>query len=166
MSDLQNTVKSAKDKAKDTLNSQAIPTPPEFHEQADVYELKSRLDWGEPALTILDVRSRQMFSQRRILGAVCMPLDELRHRTELSNVEANRDLYVYGANDAETGEAARVLRQSGYQRVAELKGGLQVWEQAGGSIEGTAVGEKPASAGEFNVVDRLREFAAEQQNAR
>lgn len=165
MVDMQNTIGNAKDKVLNVVSKTPVPIPPEFHEQASVHELKSRLDWGEPALTILDVRSLQAFRQKRILGSVSVPLEALRQRTRL-NLEASRDLYVYGETDAQTDEATQALRQSGYQRVAALQGGLSAWESAGVSTEGTEIEQAPVSSGSFNVTERLQEFSAEQRRER
>jgi rhodanese-related sulfurtransferase len=146
-------------KAKDSLPN-VTPTPPDLHAQATAHELKSRLNWGEPALTILDVRDRDTFNARHILGAQSMPLDILVDRAK-SSLELSRDIYVYGVNDAETAEAASSLRQAGFTRVAELEGGVDAFEEIGGSVEGTITKDKNLTAGAYNVVARMQEFAAE-----
>ena len=94
-----------------------------------VYDLKARLDWGEPALTILDVRDRQQFNQEHIMGAVCLPAEELGR--QCPQLEQERDIYVYGETDDETAVAAKRLREIGYTRVAELRGGLAAWKAVG-----------------------------------
>jgi rhodanese-related sulfurtransferase len=145
--------------AKDGLPN-VTPTPPDLHAQATAHELKSRLNWGEPALTILDVRDRELFNARHILGAQSMPSDTLVDRAK-SSLELSRDIYVYGMNDAETTEAANSLRQAGFTRVAELKGGVDAFEGIGGSVEGTVTNDENLTAGAYNVVARMQEFAAE-----
>lgn len=132
------------------------PTPPGFHSVTNAHELKSRLQWGEPGLTIVDVRDHVSFNDYRIMGAINMPLDQL---TDLSSgLLDRRDIYVYGASDAETANAANMLRQAGFSRVAELKGGLSDWKAIQGPIEGRETTGTP-SAGAYNVASRLREFA-------
>ena len=54
-----------------------IPTPPPLKPRSLVYDLKARLDWGSPGLTIIDVRDRHNFNQGHILGAIPIPADEL-----------------------------------------------------------------------------------------
>ena len=49
--------------AKEKL-SEVIPTPPEPTPVASAQSLKERLDWGEPALTIIDTRDSPSFSRR------------------------------------------------------------------------------------------------------
>jgi rhodanese-related sulfurtransferase len=155
MADLQDAIKKTKDNLPDIT-----PTPPDLHAQASVHELKSRLNWGEPALTILDVRNREDFNRCHILGAQAMPMDTLVDRAQ-SSLEPSRDIYVYGASDAETAQAAELLRQAGFRRVAELHGGVSAFQEIGGSIEGTATSEQDLSPGAYNVVSRMQEFAEE-----
>lgn len=102
--------------------------------QSRVYDLKARLDWGEPALTIIDVRDRSEFNTSHILGAVPMPLNESTHRV-LDKLELGRDIYIYGATDEETATAAAQLRAAGYQNVSEIRGGLAAWKAVGFPVE-------------------------------
>ncbi|NJN56422.1 MAG: rhodanese-like domain-containing protein [Leptolyngbyaceae cyanobacterium SL_5_9] len=111
-----------------------LPTPPPLKAQSRVYDLKARLDWGEPALTILDVRDRTQFNSHHIMGAVCMPIQELTSRA-LTSLELDRDIYVYGETDDETVEAATQLRQVGYKNISELRGGVAAWKAVGYPVE-------------------------------
>ncbi|MFB2770267.1 rhodanese-like domain-containing protein [Pelatocladus sp. BLCC-F211] len=133
-----------------------IPSQPPIHAQSDVHVLKSRLEWGEPALTILDVRDRQTHNQGHITGAMPMPLNELVDRATAS-IAKSRDIYVYGATEEETAQAAQSLRSAGFEHVSELKGGLPAWKAIGGATEGVIEAQVPPSAGAYNVVDRMKE---------
>lgn len=111
-----------------------LPRPPVLRSKSRVYDLKARLDWGEPALTIIDVRDRHQFNLSHITGAISMPLQDLPART-LDCLEFDRDLYVYGDVDEEAAEAAAKLRAAGYRHVSELRGGLPAWKAVGYPIE-------------------------------
>ena len=111
-------------------------TPKPLETISTASDLKLRLDWGEPALTIIDVRSRNLFNENRILGAISMPMDELVARASAS-LESERDIYVYGETDEMTADAVAKLREAGYTNVAELRGGLTDWQATGGAIEGS-----------------------------
>ncbi|ACB51987.1 unknown [Crocosphaera subtropica ATCC 51142] len=110
-----------------------IPAP--FKNRSEVSDLKERLDWGEPALTIIDVRDREAFNQSHITGAVSLPMDELVNRA-LNNFELIRDIYIYGATEKETALGVTKLRLAGYKKVAELVGGLNAWKASGYPVEG------------------------------
>ena len=121
------------------MPSTFFPTPKPLKSISTVFDLKDRLDWGEPALTIIDVRDRTLFNASRISGAISMPINELVTRAAAS-LESERDIYVYGGTDDVTADAATKLRDAGYERVAELMGGLGAWQAAAGAVEGTQAG--------------------------
>ena len=114
-----------------------IPIPQPLKEKSRIYDLKERLDWGEPALTIIDVRSRNAYNSTRITGAVSLPMSQLVSGA-LNNFELERDIYVYGRNEQETAAAAAQLRAAGYKNVAELVGGFNAWKAANFPIEGNS----------------------------
>jgi rhodanese-related sulfurtransferase len=43
---------------------------------ADVNDLKTNLQWGQPAFTIIDVRDRSTYNHSRITGAISIPLND------------------------------------------------------------------------------------------
>lgn len=118
------------------MSNTFFPVPKPLKSVSTVFDLKDRLDWGEPALTIIDVRNRNFFNESRISGSISMPLDELVARASVS-LESERDIYVYGGTDEVTASAATKLREAGYENVAELAGGLGAWKAASGATEGT-----------------------------
>jgi rhodanese-related sulfurtransferase len=104
--------------AKEKL-TQPISTPPDLTPISSAQALKERLDWGEPALTILDARDRKLYLEERITGAMLF--------SEAKNLPLNRDIYVYGeSSEAET--AANQLREAGFENVSQLQGGLAGWK--------------------------------------
>jgi rhodanese-related sulfurtransferase len=115
---------------------QFIRIPKAIQDQSSVSALKDRLDWGEPALTIIDVRDRNTFNASHIMGAIAMPMNELVARAN-ANLERVRDIYVYGETDEKTAEAASRLRAAGYEHIAELVGGLAAWKTYKYPIEGS-----------------------------
>jgi len=116
--------------------SELLPQAAPFKQQSRVYDLKSRLDWGEPALTIVDARDRAAFNECHIMGAVSMPMPELVERAQ-TTLESGRYIYVYGETDEETAAAAEKLREAGYEAVSELTGGLAAWKAANYEVEST-----------------------------
>ncbi|WP_017317044.1 rhodanese-like domain-containing protein [Mastigocladopsis repens] len=161
MESAKNTVESAKNTV-DNLVGGVIPPQPPIDPQSNVHVLKSRLEWGEPAFTILDVRDRDAYNLGRIMGAMPYPIDELVDRA-VPSLAKSRDIYVYGQNDEETAQAAQLLRSAGFEHVSELKGGLAAWKAVGGPTEGTIESRTPAGADDYNVVDRLKNHAETQQ---
>ncbi|MDB9373879.1 rhodanese-like domain-containing protein [Nodularia sphaerocarpa] len=132
-----------------------IPSQPPVEPQSDVYAVKSRLEWGEPAFTIIDVRDRLTYNDGHIMGAMPMPMDQLVDRAT-SSLDKNRDIYVYGANDQQSAQAAQMLRNAQFNHVSQLKGGLVAWKEIGGPTEGIIESKTPAGADDLNVVSRMQ----------
>lgn len=134
----------ATEKENQTLNAvkkvqnavgQVTPVPTDFDAVSSPSELKARLEWGEPALSILDVRDRTAFNEERITGAMPMPISDLIERAKAS-FSSERDLYVYGNSDEETAGAVTQLHSAGFEKVSAIKGGLPAWKAINGPIEG------------------------------
>ncbi|WP_017654057.1 rhodanese-like domain-containing protein [Fortiea contorta] len=132
-----------------------IPPQPPIEPQSDVYVLKSRLEWGEPAFTILDVCDRKTYNQGHIMGAMATPLDDLVN-IAASSLDKGRDIYVYGATEEQSSQAAQLLRSAGFEHVSQLKGGLAAWKAIGGPTEGIIESQTPAGADDLNVVSRIQ----------
>lgn len=115
--------------------AEVSPAPAKFENVASPTDLKARLDWGEPALTIIDVRDRESFNNERIMGAMSMPLEDLTSRAA-QTLEKERDIYVYGDSDQSTEGAAIQMYEAGFERIAAIAGGLSAWKAAGGAVEG------------------------------
>jgi rhodanese-related sulfurtransferase len=160
MDNIQESIDKISEKVADGIETakhklpEITPTPPGFKAQSSVNDLKSRLEWGEPALTILDVRDRETFNDGHIMGAMPMPMDELVERAKPA-LQINRDIYVYADSDDQTAQAANQLREAGFYNVAELKGGLAAWKAIGGPTEGVVESQTPPDAGDYNVIARL-----------
>jgi len=131
MSNAEKNILKIKDKVTGFIpgsNSQQMPV-------STAQALKERLQWGEPALTIIDVRDRDVFNQEHITGAESIPLAELPEKASES-LELDRDIYVYGDNREQTADAAGELRAANFTKVSELEGGLEAWKEVSGATEG------------------------------
>jgi rhodanese-related sulfurtransferase len=149
MADLQDAIVDAKEALPNIT-----PTPPGFKAESAAYDLKARLEWGEPALTIVDVRDRETYNMGRITGAIPMPLEQLAELAQ-SSLAPERDIYVYGDSDEQALQAAEALRGAGFKNVARIMGGLPAWREVAGPTEG-AEEETSLAPSAFNVVSRLK----------
>ena len=149
MTNIQDSIK----KAKDALPN-LTPTPPGFKAESPAYDLKARLEWGEPALTILDVRNREAFNVGRITGAITMPMEHLLDTAQQS-LQLERDIYIYGESDEQSFQAAEILRGAGFMNVAQIIGGMPAWREIAGPTEGVQE-SSPLEPSAFNVVSRLK----------
>ncbi len=130
------------------------PTPVVLQEESTAYDLKTRLEWGEPALSIIDIREHEAFNRERITGAMSMPMEQLAEMK--STLQPTRDLYIYGDTDEQAHTAAEMLRAANFKAVTHVMGGLDAWHEIGGPTEGVQEDDTYPSASAFNVVSRLK----------
>ena len=87
--------------------------------------LAEQLQSPQPPV-VVDVRTAREWAGSRIDGAVNVPLSQLAQR--IGELPADRDLVVYCAGGYRASIAVSILRRDGYDRVANLVGGIGAWE--------------------------------------
>jgi adenylyltransferase/sulfurtransferase len=86
-------------------------------------ELKARLDRGDD-LFILDVREPHEY-QICNLGGHLIPLGDLSKR--VSELDSSREIVTHCRSGKRSAEAVDFLRQAGFRKVLNLKGGILAW---------------------------------------
>ena len=92
--------------------------------ETTVEEVKRRLDRRETVF-ILDVRNPEEYQICRIPGSTLIPLPELPAR--LGELDRERELVVHCKSGMRSLKAAQFLREQGFRRVLNLKGGILAW---------------------------------------
>ena len=89
-------------------------------------ELKQRLDRGEP-VTIIDVREPHEWEIGNLeeYGARLIPLGELPER--MDEIERDEEIVLHCRSGGRSGKALELLREQGYDRLLNLKGGTLAW---------------------------------------
>ena len=77
---------------------------------------------------LLDVRTKVEFDAGQIPNAINIPVDEIRER--LQELPKHRPIYIYCEAGLRGYLAQRILRQSGFETVANLSGGYLSWKAA------------------------------------
>lgn len=91
-------------------------------------ELKARLDAGDTPL-LVDVREpyEAGIADLPEHGQLRIPTGDLMAR--MKEVDPEREVVVYCRSGNRSAWATMVLRQSGYERVLNLKGGVLAWRE-------------------------------------
>jgi adenylyltransferase/sulfurtransferase len=89
-----------------------------------VQQLKSRLDAGED-FVLLDVREPHELQICKIPSSTLIPMGEIPKRH--GELDRSRDLIVYCRSGARSGRVVNFLRQQGFDRAFNLKGGILEW---------------------------------------
>lgn len=97
---------------------------PDDVEEITPTELKARLDAGEE-LPIIDVREPHEWAICRIEGAKLVPLASLPER--LHEFDSSRTYVMQCRSGVRSAKAISQLRQAGFRRLLNLKGGVLAW---------------------------------------
>jgi len=92
-------------------------------------ELRDRLDAGDP-IALIDVREPHEWDIVNLgsYGARLIPLGELPERlSELSDLNSADEIVVYCRTGRRSARAAGLLREAGFMRVLNLRGGMHAW---------------------------------------
>ena len=93
-------------------------------EEITALELKRRLDAGE-SLEIIDVREPHEWAICRIGGARLLPLGSLAGH--LHELDPARTTVLHCRSGVRSAQALILLRQAGFRRVLNLRGGILAW---------------------------------------
>jgi rhodanese-related sulfurtransferase len=88
----------------------------------------------KPATVVIDVRTPAEFNGSHIKGAIAFPLGEISGRIAALAAYRDRQVLVTCLSGNRSMAAARILRQNGFTRVANLKGGLNAWTSRGFTV--------------------------------
>lgn len=83
---------------------------------------------------LIDVRDTGEFSSGHIPNARHFPLADLERRIGELEKFKSRPLILYCASGARSNSALAQLKKAGFERVYNLRGGLQEWERTGQPI--------------------------------
>jgi sulfur-carrier protein adenylyltransferase/sulfurtransferase len=92
--------------------------------EVSVQELKRRLDAGEK-FQLLDVREPWEIAIARLPGSIHIPLGQLSAR--LSELQTDSDLIVMCRSGGRSHRATELLLTRGFDRAANLTGGINAW---------------------------------------
>jgi adenylyltransferase/sulfurtransferase len=94
--------------------------------ETTVEELKRRLDRQE-SVFILDVRNPPEYAICRIPGSTLIPLPELPKR--FHELDSGREIIVHCKSGMRSLKAQQFLREKGFQKITNLKGGILAWAE-------------------------------------
>jgi adenylyltransferase/sulfurtransferase len=100
------------------------PTPAQGLGEITAEELKRRLDRGDKVF-ILDVRNPEEYQICHLAGSTLVPLPELPRR--LAELDKDRETVVHCKSGMRSARAIQFLRQQGFRKLINLKGGILAW---------------------------------------
>jgi len=105
--------------------------------QIEPAELRKARGARGQALVVLDVRGAGEHEERRVPGAVNVPLPELAAR--MGELDRSRPMAVICASGYRSSAAATLLRRAGFADLRNVAGGTNGWVSAGFETEGATL---------------------------
>lgn len=127
------------------LRAHAVPEPPVSRAEAEAWgadadgsgldlspeRVAELIERGE--IDLVDVRERAEFDRRRIAGSRLIPADQVAER--LGEIDRDRTTVFVCRIGEMSGHVARELREEGFDRAYNLRGGLAAWVNYGLPLE-------------------------------
>jgi phage shock protein E len=116
-----------------TLLSSAFTAPALADEFATIepQALDARLEAGDPALLVLDVRNAAEFDAGHLPGAINIPHDAVSERIAELGPADERDVVVYCRSGRRAILALETLKGAGFSRLFHLEGDYLRWSEEG-----------------------------------
>ncbi len=100
-----------------------------------VGEAKRMMESESKDIILLDVRTVEEYDLAHINGALSIPIAELDNGTE--KLDTSTKIIVYGGNGGNSTIACAMLIENGFERVYNVIGGLNAWEERGYAVVST-----------------------------
>lgn len=103
--------------------------------EVSVTEAQKRQTAGGPegGALLVDVREQWEYDEVRAPGATLIPLSEFAQRH--AEIPRDREALLICHSGMRSMRAAKFLQGRGYERVANVSGGMETWEGAGLPVE-------------------------------
>ena len=104
-----------------------VPRTPETkvtESEIDVTEVQAKLDRGDH-FVLIDVREPHEYRICNIPAARLIPLGEVPQR--LNELDPQADIVIHCKSGVRSAKACGILRQAGFERVRNMKGGILAW---------------------------------------
>lgn len=115
-------------------HSIAITSTPDqtFSVNIAVDELNRLIASESDEVIVVDVRTKDEYDAGHIEGALSVPISELSNRTDELNT--SKKIVVYSANGSNSTIVCDMLIKNGSERVYNLVGGLEAWNESGYAV--------------------------------
>lgn len=90
---------------------------------------------------LLDVRTPNEYLDGHLRSAKNINYKDPNFRQLVNGLDKNKPVYLYCLSGGRSGAAAKILRESGFNEIYDLKGGYLKWSAAGKKTEGISASE-------------------------
>jgi rhodanese-related sulfurtransferase len=103
--------------------------------ETTVGEVKKRMDRGDKAFVLVDVREESEWNAGHIPGATHLGKGVIERDIEQKIPDAGQEIVLYCGGGFRSALAAEALEKMGYTNVISMDGGWRGWKEAGYPVE-------------------------------
>jgi adenylyltransferase/sulfurtransferase len=104
------------------------PAPAEVDpDEVSVHDMKRALDTPALGIKVVDVREQEEYTIAHVPGVTLIPLSVLDRR--FTELDPNQEYYLHCRSGVRSMRAVHFLREHGFKRVKNVKGGILAWSQ-------------------------------------
>jgi len=80
-------------------------------------------------IQLVDVRTKEEFLERHLKGAqnICVTDDNFNEKVK--TLDKNKPVYVYCRSGVRSANAAKKLKEMGFTKIYDMRGGILLWEE-------------------------------------
>ncbi|MDC7998493.1 rhodanese-like domain-containing protein [Gilvibacter sediminis] len=102
-------------------------------EQITVEQMSEALK--DSSIQLLDVRTGEEFLTGHLKNShnICVTDDDFEEKA--ASLDRDKPVYVYCKKGGRSARAAEILKEMGFKKIYDLKGGIVLWEESGQDTE-------------------------------
>ncbi|MDR0287550.1 MAG: rhodanese-like domain-containing protein, partial [Clostridiales bacterium] len=106
-------------------NTQDVSIEKASYKKLTAEQAKAIIDSGQPYI-LLDVRTVSEYNEKRINGAISIPVDEIDKKANSELPDKSALIMVYCLSGVRSSSAAKLLISKGYTNIYDI-GGIRDW---------------------------------------
>ncbi len=84
---------------------------------------------------VIDIREGRDLGDKKIIGAIHIPLSQIKDRAATLTLDKSKPVVVYDARGQRATMAGGALKAAGFTQLYSLNGGFKAWAEAGLPVE-------------------------------
>ncbi len=91
--------------------------------------------YGDDTIQLLDVRTKEEFTDSHVKGAQNICVTDTDFKEKVKRLDKDKPVYVYCKKGGHSAMAAAQLKEMGFTKVYDMKGGITSWKENNLQVE-------------------------------
>lgn len=102
-------------------------------EQITVEQMSEALK--DSSIQLVDVRTEGEYLEGHLKNSHNICVTDDNFKDQVASLDKEKPVYVYCKKGGRSAQAAEILKDMGFKKIYDLKGGILLWEDSGGETE-------------------------------